>query len=349
MSKKIDYKDSGVDVDAGHNFVCDIKSDIDSTRNKGVIGGIGGFGALFDLSQYDYKNPVLVSATDGVGTKLEISVLANRYDGIGIDLVAMCANDLVVQGAKPLFFLDYFATGKLDLVQGKAIVSSIVNGCKQAGCALIGGETAEMPGVYSNGLYDVAGFCVGIVEKDQLLPRSDLAEGDVIIGIKSSGLHSNGFSLVRKLLVSEGLTIEDYFPFDQNRKVKDVLLQPTRIYVNQCLDLMSRFEIKAFSHITGGGLTDNIPRVLPEEYKAVIDLSKWNLPEIFRWCMKAAHIDVVELLRIFNCGVGMACVLSADQAEKLFSSLTSEEKDDFLEIGYITRREQSLDERVEYI
>ncbi|MDM7851578.1 phosphoribosylformylglycinamidine cyclo-ligase [Pseudochrobactrum kiredjianiae] len=319
------YADAGVDIDAGNSMVDKIKPLVRSTRRPGADGEIGGFGGLFDLKAAGFKDPVLVAANDGVGTKLKIAIDADRHDTVGIDLVAMCVNDLVVQGAEPLFFLDYFATGKLDPEQGAAIVKGIAEGCLQSGCALIGGETAEMPGMYRDGDYDLAGFAVGAAERGQLLPAGDLEAGDVILGLGSSGVHSNGFSLVRRIVELSGLSWQDAAPFAAGQTLGEALLTPTRIYVKSLLSaIRSTGAIKALAHITGGGFPDNIPRVLPETLAAEINLSAIPVPAVFSWLAKTGGVEAHEMLRTFNCGVGMIVVVPADKAETVAAALTAE-------------------------
>ena len=319
------YSDAGVDIDAGNLLVEKIKPAVRSTRRPGADGEIGGFGGLFDLKAAGFKDPVLVAANDGVGTKLKIAIDANYHDTVGIDLVAMCVNDLVVQGAEPLFFLDYFATGKLDPDQGAAIVKGIADGCIEAGCALIGGETAEMPGMYSSGDYDLAGFAVGAAERGQLLPSVAIAEGDVILGLASSGVHSNGFSLVRKIVALSGLSYDAAAPFAPDRKLGEALLTPTRIYVKSLLKAIRETgSIKALAHITGGGFPENIPRVLPKHLAAEIDLDAVKAPAVFSWLAKTGGVEAREMLRTFNCGVGMIVVVPAEKADDVASVLTGE-------------------------
>ena len=322
------YSDAGVDIDAGNLLVEKIKPHVRSTRRPGADGEIGGFGGLFDLKAAGFTDPVLVAANDGVGTKLKIAIDADKHDTVGIDLVAMCVNDLVVQGAEPLFFLDYFATGKLDPDQGAAIVGGIAAGCRQAGCALIGGETAEMPGMYAGGDYDLAGFAVGAAERGHLLPAGDIAEGDVILGLASSGVHSNGYSLVRKIVSLSGLAWDAPAPFSQDTAsatLADVLMTPTRIYVKPLLKAIRETgKIKALAHITGGGFPENIPRVLPKHLAAEIDLAAIKPPAVFSWLARTGGVAATEMLRTFNCGVGMIAVVSAEDAEKVTSVLTAE-------------------------
>jgi phosphoribosylformylglycinamidine cyclo-ligase len=300
------------------------------------MGGIGGFGGLFDLKACGFKDPVLVAATDGVGTKLKLAIETGLHDGIGIDLVAMNVNDLIVQGAEPLFFLDYFATSKLDVAVATKVVGGIAKGCKEAGCALIGGETAEMPGLYSPGDYDLAGFAVGAVERDNLLPRKDIAAGDVILALPSSGVHANGFSLVRRVFEKTGLQWSDTAPFASRKTLGETLLTPTRIYVRQILEtIRTTGAVKALAHITGGGLTENIPRVLPEHLAADIDLGSFALPPVFAWLKQEANLDDAEMLRTFNCGVGMIVVTSAKEAGRVLASLGPEAH----QIGKIVARD----------
>ncbi|GEO36056.1 phosphoribosylformylglycinamidine cyclo-ligase [Skermanella aerolata] len=309
------YKDAGVDIDAGAALVDAIKPLAKATARIGADAGLGGFGALFDLKAAGYKDPILVASTDGVGTKLKIAISAGKHDTIGIDLVAMSVNDLVVQGAEPLFFLDYFATGKLDVAAGRDIVSGIAEGCRQAGCALIGGETAEMPGMYAGKDYDLAGFAVGAAERGQILTGADVAAGDVILGLASSGVHSNGYSLVRRIVEKADLSYEDDAPFQPGTKLGTALLTPTRIYVKPVLAAVRAGVVKALAHITGGGLTDNIPRVLPEGLGVTLDASAWPLPPVFRWMAESAAITDDDLARTFNCGIGMVVIVSPDKAD----------------------------------
>ena len=318
------YSDAGVDIDAGNLMVEKIKPHVRSTRRPGADGEIGGFGGLFDLKAAGFSDPVLVAANDGVGTKLKIAIDANKHDTVGIDLVAMCVNDLVVQGAEPLFFLDYFATGKLDPDQGATIVAGIAAGCREAGCALIGGETAEMPGMYSGGDYDLAGFAVGAAERGQLLPAGDIADGDVILGLASSGVHSNGYSLVRKIVSLSGLGWDAPAPFREGT-LADLLMTPTRIYVKPLLKAIRETgAIKALAHITGGGFPENIPRVLPKHLAAEIDLGAIRPPAVFSWLAKTGGVAANEMLRTFNCGVGMIAVVPAAEADKVAAVLTGE-------------------------
>ncbi len=322
LKNGLTYADAGVDIDAGNLMVEKIKPAVRSTRRPGADGEIGGFGGLFDLRAAGFVDPVLVAANDGVGTKLKIAIESGLHSTVGIDLVAMCVNDLVVQGAEPLFFLDYFATGKLDPDQGALIVEGIAEGCRQAGCALIGGETAEMPGLYSGGDYDLAGFAVGAAERGSLLPRKDLEAGDVLIGLASSGAHSNGFSLVRRIVEISGLNWSDAAPFDTSKPLGEALLTPTRIYVKSLLaTLKAGSGIKALAHITGGGFPDNIPRVLPDNLAAEVELSAIPVPPVFSWLAKTGGVAPNEMLRTFNCGIGMIAVVEAQAAEAVAARL----------------------------
>jgi phosphoribosylformylglycinamidine cyclo-ligase len=320
-NKSVTYKDSGVDITAGNNFVNLIKPLVKATSRPEVLADIGGFGGLFSLNTAKYKNPVLVSGTDGVGTKLKIAFLADRHDTVGIDLVAMCVNDIIVQGAEPLFFLDYLATGKLLPEKAAEIVKGIAEGCKQAGCALIGGETAEMPGFYSEGEYDVAGFTVGVVDREHIIDGSGISVGNHLIGIASSGLHSNGYSLARTLLFDRlGLTIHDEFP-GSGVSVADILLTPTRIYVRSILNLLKDFSINGIAHITGGGLLENIPRILPKGCQARIHTNSWDRPELFSVLQKAGNVERDEMYRTFNMGIGMVLAVAENQAEEIIDRL----------------------------
>ncbi len=309
------YAQAGVDIDAGNALVRAIAPLARSTRRSGADAELGGFGGLFDLKATGYKDPVLVAANDGVGTKLKVAIEAGLHDTVGIDLVAMSVNDLVVQGAEPLFFLDYFATGKLDVETATTVVSGIAEGCRQANCALIGGETAEMPGMYAAGDYDLAGFAVGAVERDQVLPRSDVGAGDVILGLASSGFHSNGYSLVRRIVADNGFAYDAPFPPDTSRTIGEALIAPTRIYVRSVLAAIRETgAVKALAHITGGGFVENIPRVLPEGIVAEIEGNAWVMPDVFRWVMKLGGVAEFEMGHTFNCGIGMIVVVAADQA-----------------------------------
>ncbi|WP_135447359.1 phosphoribosylformylglycinamidine cyclo-ligase [Tabrizicola caldifontis] len=313
------YADAGVDIDAGNALVERIKPAARATNRPGVMGGLGGFGALFDLKAAGYHDPVLVAATDGVGTKLRIAIDTGHMDTIGIDLVAMCVNDLVCQGAEPLFFLDYFATGKLEVDQAARIIAGIAKGCADSGCALIGGETAEMPGMYHRGDFDLAGFAVGAMERGGELP-SGVQAGDVILGLASNGVHSNGYSFVRKVVELSGLGWDAPSPFSDG-SLGQALLTPTRLYVRQALAAIRAGGVHGLAHITGGGLTENPPRVLPEGLACEIDLSSWTLPPVFRWLATTANMAEAELLKTFNCGIGMMLVVAADRAEPLAAQL----------------------------
>lgn len=318
------YKAAGVDIAAGEDLVERIKPAVKSTDRPGVMGAIGGFGGLFDLKAAGFTDPVLVAATDGVGTKLKIAIESRRHQTVGIDLVAMCVNDLVVQGAEPLFFLDYFATSRLDPGLAADVVTGIATGCREAGCALIGGETAEMPGLYANGDYDLAGFAVGAVERDQLLPSGTIAPGDTLIALLSNGAHSNGFSLIRRVVEREGLAWDATAPFETSMSLAEALLTPTRIYVQPLLQLLrGGHVIKAFAHITGGGLIENVPRVLPEGAGAAFDLSQVPIPSVFSWLKGAGQIADDEMLRTFNCGVGMVIVAPSDARNSIIADLNA--------------------------
>lgn len=315
------YKNAGVDISAGAALVEAIKPLARSTARRGAGAELGGFGAMFDPAAAGFHDPILVSATDGVGTKLKIATATGRHDTIGIDLVAMCVNDLVVQGAEPLFFLDYFASGRLDAALAEAVISGIAEGCRAAGCALIGGETAEMPDMYADGDYDVAGFSVGAVERDGILTGDGITEGDLLLGLASSGLHSNGFSLVRRIIADLGLDLDAKADFQPDRRLGEILLTPTRIYVKSCLAAHRAGLLKGLAHITGGGFPENIPRVLPEGLAAEIDAASWDLPPVFGWLV-GAGVAPEELARTFNCGIGMVAVVApgrAAEAEDILS------------------------------
>tara|TARA_R110002012_G_scaffold57941_14_gene150141 strand:- start:38807 stop:40051 length:1245 start_codon:yes stop_codon:yes gene_type:complete len=332
------YAQAGVDIDAGNEMVNRIKPLVRSTRRPGADGEIGGFGGLFDLKAAGFSDPVLVAANDGVGTKLKVAIEAGIHDTVGIDLVAMCVNDLVVQGAEPLFFLDYFATGKLDPEQGAAIVSGIAQGCLQAGCALIGGETAEMPGMYRDGDYDLAGFAVGAAERGQLLPSGTLAEGDVLLGLASSGVHSNGYSLVRRIVEMSGLDYAAPAPFDASASLGAALLEPTRIYVKSLLAAICETgAIRALAHITGGGFPENLPRVLPEGLAAEIDLGAIQPPAVFSWLAQTGGVAAEEMLRTFNCGVGMIVVAAQDNVDEVQSALEAQ-GESVIRLGKLAKR-----------
>jgi phosphoribosylformylglycinamidine cyclo-ligase len=340
------YAQAGVDIDAGNRMVELIKPLVRATARPGADSEIGGFGGIFDLKQAGYKDPVLVAATDGVGTKLKVAVETGRHDTIGIDLVAMSVNDLVVQGAEPLFFLDYYACGKLDPELGAAVVAGISIGCRDAGCALIGGETAEMPGVYSGDDYDLAGFAVGAVERDAVLPRADIAEGDIIVGLASSGVHSNGYSLVRKVVEKSGLSWNSPAPFMTAKSLGESILAPTRIYVKSCLAaIRGTNAVKGLAHITGGGFPDNIPRVLPKGLGARINLAAVPVLPVFEWLADAGGIAQNEMLRTFNCGIGMVVIVSEKDSDAVMQALTrSGEK--VVALGHVGKTSGS--ERVVY-
>jgi phosphoribosylformylglycinamidine cyclo-ligase len=306
-----------VDIDAGNSLIKAIKPLAKSTKRLGAVGNLGGFGGLFDLKATGYKDPILISATDGVGTKLKIAQELGVHNTIGIDLVAMCVNDIVVQGGEPLFFLDYFATSKLEIPIAKEVVRGIAEGCLQSGSALIGGETAEMPGMYSPGEYDLAGFSVGAVERVGLLPRNNIAINDVVLGLASNGLHSNGFSLVRKVIKNTSLRLNEPAPFNPTKSIGSELLEPTRIYVKSCMAAIKAGGVKALAHITGGGLIENIPRVLPQDFGVDLYCGSWDLPAIFLWLADKGGIVPMELARTFNCGIGMVIIVAPDQSENL--------------------------------
>lgn len=318
--QSLTYRDAGVDIDAGEALVDRIKPHVKRSMRKEVMGGLGGFGALFEVPLDRYRKPVLVSGTDGVGTKLRLAIETGRHDTIGIDLVGMCVNDVVVQGAEPLYFLDYYATGKLNVDVAESVIKGIVDGCIQAGCALIGGETAEMPGMYAAGDYDLAGFSVGIVEKDQIIDGSKTRAGDVLIALPSSGPHSNGYSLIRKLLERAKATPQTQLG-DVN--LYDALLAPTRIYVKTVLALMQQLPVHGVAHITGGGLLENIPRVVPDGLEVAIKRSSWALPPVFQWLQLQGNIDEHEMLRTFNCGVGMTICVAQEDASRALAALQS--------------------------
>ena len=320
MDKSLDYRAAGVDIDAGNALVERIKPIASRTRIPGVMGGLGGFGSLFELPQGAYQHPVLVAGTDGVGTKLKLAIETGRHEGVGIDLVAMCVNDIIVQGAEPLFFLDYYATGKLNVDVAASVIGGIGRGCELAGCALVGGETAEMPGMYAAGDYDLAGFCVGVVEKSALLDGTKVQAGDRLIGLASSGPHSNGYSLIRKILEVSGHGPEGE---PAPAALMNQLMEPTRIYVKSLLALMKRVEVKAFAHITGGGITENLPRVFPKGLGARIDLGSWARPEVFQWLKAKGRVSTPEMLKTFNCGIGMVVCVKADQEALAMEMLTA--------------------------
>jgi phosphoribosylformylglycinamidine cyclo-ligase len=334
----LSYADAGVDISAGNHLVELIKPLAKATRRKGADASLGGFGGLFDLKACGFKDPVLVAANDGVGTKLKLAIDANVHHGVGIDLVAMSVNDLVVQGAEPLFFLDYFATGKLNVAAARDVIAGIADGCKQAGCALIGGETAEMPGMYHGGDYDLAGFAVGAVERHKILPAKGVKVGDVILGLASSGPHSNGYSLIRKIIDVSGYRLADAAPFAKGKTVGEALLTPTRIYVKAILaQLKKGLGIKALAHITGGGFTENIPRVLPLGYVAEVDLQAVPFAPVFVWLQEKGGVAEAEMLRTFNCGVGMIVVVKAEDAKTLAAGL-KRAGETVVQLGHIRKR-----------
>ncbi|UTW53886.1 phosphoribosylformylglycinamidine cyclo-ligase [Kordiimonas sp. SCSIO 12610] len=328
------YQSAGVDIDAGEKLVDNIKPLAASTKRSGADADLGGFGGLFDLKAAGFNDPILVAATDGVGTKLKVALEARQHATVGIDLVAMCVNDLVVQGAEPLFFLDYMATGELDVDQMTSVVAGIAEGCKQAGCVLIGGETAEMPGMYNGKDYDLAGFSVGAAERGTMIDGSNVTAGDVLIGLKSSGIHSNGYSLVRRIIDDKGYNYQSPAPFDEKTSLGEALLTPTRIYVKSCMALVKAGYAKAFSHITGGGFLENVPRVMPENTLAKIDSSAWDLLSIYSWLQNEGNIETREMARTFNCGIGMVIVVSQENADAALE-LLSKAGEDAVIIGSI--------------
>ena len=331
------YRDAGVDIDAGDRLVENIKPFAKKTLRKGVLSGIGGFGALFEIARARYREPVLVAGTDGVGTKLKLAFELDRHATIGIDLVAMSVNDILTHGAEPLFFLDYYACGRLDVATATQVVKGIAAGCAQAGCALIGGETAEMPGMYSAGEYDLAGFAVGVVEKQRIIDGSRIVAGDVILGLASSGAHSNGYSLIRRIIATKGVDLSADF---HGRALADVMLEPTRIYVRPVLKLLKGIAVKGLAHITGGGLVENVPRVLPAGLAARIERAAWRLPPLFRWLQAEGNIADAELYRVFNCGIGMVAVVATADAARALKILTAT-GETVWRIGRIERRRKN--------
>lgn len=331
------YRDAGVDIDAGDRLVENIKPFAKKTLRKGVLAGIGGFGALFEIARKRYREPVLVAGTDGVGTKLKLAFELNRHATIGIDLVAMSVNDILTHGAKPLFFLDYYACGRLDVATATEVIKGIATGCGQAGCALIGGETAEMPGMYPAGEYDLAGFAVGVVEKSRIIDGSGIVEGDVVLGLASSGAHSNGYSLIRRIIAVKGVDLSMKF---HGRALSDVILEPTRIYVKPVLKLVKGVAVKGLAHITGGGLLENVPRILPARLAARIERAAWNLPPLFQWLKEEGNIADSELYRVFNCGIGMVAVVGAAEAGAALKALRSAGESAW-RIGRVVRREKN--------
>lgn len=343
MSKQsLSYKDAGVDINAGNALVERIKPEVKRTTRAEVIGGLGGFGALCAIPS-KYKEPILVSGTDGVGTKLRLAIDLKKHDTIGIDLVAMCVNDLVVQGAEPLFFLDYYATGKLDVDVAADVVKGIADGCVQSGCALVGGETAEMPGMYHAGDYDLAGFCVGVVEKSEIIDGSRVKNGDALIALGSSGPHSNGYSLVRKVIDVAG--VNPATELLDNKPLSEHLLAPTKIYVKSVLALIKQADVHAIAHLTGGGFWENIPRVLPKNTKAVIDEKSWKWPSVFNWLQEKGNIDTYEMYRTFNCGVGMVIALPQEQVDTALAILKQAGENAWL-IGHIEHAEDDAEQVV---
>lgn len=314
MSDSLSYRDAGVDIDAGDQLVENIKPFAKRTMRPEVLGDLGGFGALVEISQ-KYQNPVLVSGTDGVGTKLKLAFDWDKHDTVGIDLVAMSVNDILVQGAEPLFFLDYFACGKLDVTRATDVIKGIAQGCEESGCALIGGETAEMPGMYPEGEYDLAGFAVGVVEKDKVINGRNIVAGDVVLGLASNGAHSNGYSLIRKIIERDNPDLDS--AFDGGKTLRQAIIAPTRLYVKPILAALKQFDIKGMAHITGGGITENIPRILPKNTVAQIDAKAWALPKLFQWLQKAGNVQAQEMYRTFNCGIGMAVIVAKEEADAL--------------------------------
>jgi len=333
--ESLNYKSAGVDIAAGNELVERIKPIAARTRTTGVMAGLGGFGSLFELPLDRYQNPILVSGTDGVGTKLKLAMDLGIHNTVGIDLVAMCVNDIIVQGAEPLFFLDYFATGKLDVDTAASVIAGIGKGCELAGAALVGGETAEMPGMYADGEYDLAGFCVGIVEKSKVLDGSKVKAGDKLIGIASSGPHSNGFSLIRKIIAHSNSALTDSF---DGKTLGEILLEPTRIYVKSLLSLLEKVPVHAFAHITGGGLTENLPRVLPAGLNAHIDLGSWVFPDIFLWLQEQGNVSQANMLTTFNCGIGMIVCVAAEDEKTALEMLQSLDETVFV-IGELVESE----------
>ena len=335
MSQSLSYRDAGVDINAGDSLVERIKPFAKRTMRPEVLGDLGGFGALVEISQ-KYRHPVLVSGTDGVGTKLKLAFEWDQHDTVGIDLVAMSVNDILVQGAEPLFFLDYFACGKLDVERAAAVIKGIAAGCEQSGCALIGGETAEMPGMYPDGEYDLAGFAVGVVEKEQVINGRSIVAGDVVLGLASNGIHSNGYSLVRKII--ERAQPELDAEFNQGKTLRQAIIAPTRLYVKSILAALKQFTIKGMAHITGGGISENVPRILPENTVAAIDSQSWPLPKLFQWLQQAGNVETQEMYRTFNCGIGMVLVVNAEDADAIQKFL-QQQGETIYQIGRIRTRE----------
>ncbi|WP_027177520.1 phosphoribosylformylglycinamidine cyclo-ligase [Maridesulfovibrio bastinii] len=339
------YKAAGVDIEAANDFIGRIKNMVSSTFTKGVVTDIGGFGGLFKLDLTQMEEPVLVSGTDGVGTKLKLAFAENKHNTIGIDLVAMSVNDILVQGAKPLFFLDYFATGKLESGVAEQVLAGIVEGCKQSGCALLGGETAEMPGFYADGEYDLSGFCVGIVDNMKIVDGSSITIGDSIIGLASSGIHSNGYSLVRKIYDESGFSSDDILP-GTDKKIGEALLEPTKIYADVVRVIMREIEINGMVHVTGGGFYDNVPRILPHQLVAKFNFGSWDMPPVFNWLKEQGNLSWPEMLQIFNCGIGYILVVKQDQAQDVMDRLSGMNIDAW-QIGEMVRRENEEDEQVQ--
>ena len=334
MTQSLSYRDAGVDIDAGDQLIENIKPFAKRTMRPEVLGGLGCFGALVEISK-KYQNPVLVSGTDGVGTKLKLAFEWDIHHTVGIDLVAMSVNDILVQGAEPLFFLDYFACGKLDVARATDVIKGIAEGCEQSGCALIGGETAEMPGMYPEGEYDLAGFAVGVVEKSKVINGRSIRPGDVVLGLASNGAHSNGYSLIRKIIERSNPDLDA--EFDGGKTLRQAVIAPTRLYVKPILAALEKFEIKGMAHITGGGLTENIPRVLPENCVAQIDAQSWPLPKLFQWLQQAGNVERQEMYRTFNCGIGIAVIVPAEQADAAQAFLT-EQGETVYRLGTIRER-----------
>lgn len=335
MSQSLSYRDAGVDINAGDSLVERIKPFAKRTMRPEVLGDLGGFGALVEISQ-KYRHPVLVSGTDGVGTKLKLAFEWDQHDTVGIDLVAMSVNDILVQGAEPLFFLDYFACGKLDVERAAAVIKGIAAGCEQSGCALIGGETAEMPGMYPDGEYDLAGFAVGVVEKEQVINGRSIVAGDVVLGLASNGIHSNGYSLVRKII--ERAQPELDAEFNQGKTLRQAIIAPTRLYVKPILAALKQFTIKGMAHITGGGISENVPRILPENTVAAIDSQSWPLPKLFQWLQQAGNVETQEMYRTFNCGIGMVLVVNSGDADAIQKFL-QQQGETVYQIGRIRSRQ----------
>ncbi|MCF7529678.1 phosphoribosylformylglycinamidine cyclo-ligase [Neisseria lisongii] len=334
MNTSLSYRDAGVDIDAGDQLVENIKPFAKRTMRPEVLGDLGGFGALVEIGK-KYRNPVLVSGTDGVGTKLKLAFDWDKHDTVGIDLVAMSVNDILVQGAEPLFFLDYFACGKLDVARATDVIKGIAQGCEESGCALIGGETAEMPGMYPEGEYDLAGFAVGVVEKDRVINGRSIVAGDVVLGLASNGAHSNGYSLIRKIIERDNPDLDAQF--DNGKTLREAIIAPTRLYVKPILAALQQFTIKGMAHITGGGITENVPRILPPNTVAQIDAASWALPKLFQWLQQAGNVETQEMYRTFNCGIGMVVVVAAEDADAVQAFL-SEAGETVYRLGKIRER-----------